>query len=53
MIFGCSDAQARDQLRDYSGVEAARARPPSYAHYEHADLALQAAALAQGLAEGE
>lgn len=44
-ILGCSDAQARDQLRDYSGLESALARPASYAHYEHADVALQLAAL--------
>jgi len=34
-------------------LEAALARPASYAHYEDADLALQAAALAHGLAEGQ
>jgi len=26
-IFGCSNAQARDQLRDFAGLEAAAARP--------------------------
>jgi death-on-curing protein len=34
-------------------LEAALARPASYAHYEQADLPLQAAALAHGLAEGQ
>lgn len=29
------------------------ARPPSYAHYEHADLALQAAVLAHGIADSQ
>ena len=29
------------------------ARPATYAHYEKADLALQAAVLAHGLAEGQ
>ncbi len=52
-IFRCSDAQARDQLRDFSGLQGALARPASYAHYEQADLPLQAAALAHGLAEGQ
>jgi hypothetical protein len=30
-IFECSDARARDQLRDFSGLAAALARPASYA----------------------
>jgi len=34
-------------------LEAALARPASYALYEHADLSLQAAALAHGVAEGQ
>ncbi len=45
-IFGCSDAHARDQLPELSGLEAALARPESYTHYEQAELPLQAAALA-------
>jgi death on curing protein len=34
-------------------VESALARPAAYAHYENADLAHQATALAQGIAEGQ
>jgi death-on-curing protein len=40
-------------LRDHAGLEAAIARPQAYAHYEAADLALQAAALAHGIAESQ
>lgn len=45
--------QAGDHLRNRSGLESALARPRSYAHYEGADLALQAAALAHGIAESQ
>lgn len=45
--------QAGDQLRNRDGLESALARPRSYAHYENADLALQAAALAHGIAESQ
>jgi len=45
--------QAGDHLRNRSGLEGALARPRSYAHYEDADLALQAAALAHGIAESQ
>jgi death-on-curing protein len=34
-------------------LESAIARPETYAHYQDADLALQAAALAHGIAEGQ
>lgn len=34
-------------------MKSALARPRSYAHYEKADLALQAAALAHGIAESQ
>lgn len=44
---------AADQLRNRDGLESALARPETYAHYEDADLALQAAVLAQGIAEGQ
>ncbi len=33
-IFECSDDQARDQLRDLAGLEAALARPATYAHFQ-------------------
>ncbi len=44
-------AQAADQLRDQGALKGALARPRSYANYEDADLALQAAVLAHGIAE--
>lgn len=40
-------------LRSRSALEGALARPTSYAHYQSADLALQAAVLAHGLAESQ
>lgn len=45
--------EAGDHLRNRSGLEGALARPRAYAHYEHADLALQSAALAHGIAESQ
>jgi death-on-curing protein len=52
-IIGGTSAQAADQLRNRPGLESALARPAAYAHYEGADLAMQAAVLAHGLAEGQ
>jgi death-on-curing protein len=52
-IVGCTAEQASDHLRDHSGLESAMKRPATHAHYEDADLALQAAVLAHGLAEGQ
>lgn len=52
-IIGATPTQAADQLRDQDGLESALARPRSYAHYEDADLALQAAVLAHGIAESQ
>ena len=52
-IFECSIQEAEDQLRDPSGLEGALARPLWRAHYGDADLALQAAVLACGIAEGQ
>lgn len=52
-IIGGTPAQAADHLRDRGGLESALARPQSYAHYEDADLALQAAVLAHGIAESQ
>ncbi len=46
-------AEAGDQLRNHDGLESALARPETYAHYQDADLALQAAVLAHGIAEGQ
>jgi death-on-curing protein len=50
-IIGRTVQEARDQLRSRDALEGALGRPQSYAHYEHADLALQAAVLAHGIAE--
>jgi death-on-curing protein len=53
VIIGATAAEAADQLRNRAGLESAIARPETYAHYQEADLALQAAALAHGIAEGQ
>jgi len=52
-IIGGTTGQAADQLRDQAGLESALGRPHNYAHYQEADLALQAAALAHGVAESQ
>ena len=52
-IIDGTPAQAADRLRDRPGLEAALARPATYAHYQKADLALQGAVLAHGIAEGQ
>jgi len=51
--FGCSAADAADQLRNKDGLASAVDRPRMYAHYQGADIALQAAVLAHGIAEGQ
>ncbi|HSZ04756.1 MAG TPA: Fic family protein [Solirubrobacteraceae bacterium] len=53
LIIGATVAEARDQLRNNDGLESALARPETYAHYQDADVALQAAVLAHGIAEGQ
>jgi death-on-curing protein len=53
LIIGATATEAANHLRNRSGLESALARPETYAHYEHADLALQAAVLAHGIAEGQ
>jgi death-on-curing protein len=53
LIIGASAAEAADQLRNRAGLESALARPATYAHYQDADLVLQAAVLAHGIAEGQ
>lgn len=50
-IIGGSPAEASNQLRSTDGLAGALARPATHAHYEDADLALQAAVLAHGIAE--
>lgn len=52
-IIGGTLGQAADQLRNRAGLEGALARPATHAHYEEADLAMQASVLAHGLAEGQ
>ncbi len=52
-IIGGTVGQAANQLRDQAGLESALGRPRNYAHYQEADLALQAAALAHGIAESQ
>jgi death-on-curing protein len=53
LIIGATAAEAADQLRNRAGLESAIARPETYAHYQDADLALQATVLAHGIAEGQ
>ncbi len=52
-IIGATAGEAADQLRNRAGLESAIARPETYAHYQDADLALQATVLAHGIAEGQ
>jgi death-on-curing protein len=52
-IFGLTDQEARDRLRNEVGLSGALSRPQNYAHYQSADVALQAAVLAHGIAEGQ
>jgi death-on-curing protein len=52
-IIGGTAAQAEDHLRNRAGLEGALARPETYAHYEDADVPLQAAVLAHGIAESQ
>lgn len=52
-IIDATTATATDHLRNRAGLESALARPAQHAHYEDADLALQAAVLAHGIAEGQ
>ena len=51
--FGCSVAEAAHQLRNEDGLASVIGRPRMYAHYQGADIALQAAVLAHGIAEGQ
>ena len=52
-LFDCSVGTARDQLPRPELLESALARPVHYALYRDADLALQAAVLAHGVAENQ
>jgi len=53
LIIDATATEAADQLRNRAGLESALARPETYAHSQDADLALQAAVLAHGIAEGQ
>ena len=50
---GSTAADAANVLRSPPALEGALERPRSYAHYQDADLALQAAVLAHGIAESQ
>ena len=50
-IIDANADQAADHLRSRDALEGALRRPASHAHYEQADLALQATVLAHGIAE--
>lgn len=50
-IIDSTATQAADHLRSREALEGALARPAHYAHYQQADIALQAAVLAHGVAE--
>jgi death on curing protein len=52
-LFAISARQAADRLRSRSVLEGALSRPWQYAAYADADLALQTAVLAHGIAEGQ
>ena len=52
-IIGGTVAQAGDHLRDRSALAGALSRPATHAHYGGADLILQAAVLAHGIAESQ
>ena len=51
--LGSDEAAAARQLRSRDGLAGAVARPQHHAHYAGADLGLQAAVLAHGIAEGQ
>lgn len=52
-IFGISIDAARDRVLKPAGLASAVNRRPTYEHYRDADLALQGAVLAHGIAEGQ
>jgi death on curing protein len=52
-IFNCTVDEAGGQLRSRAGLEGAVARPRTHAAYAGADVALQAAVLAHGIAESQ
>ena len=50
-IIHATAARAADHLRSADALQGALGRPQTHAHYAQADLALQAAVLAHGIAE--
>ncbi len=50
-VIGATPAEAAGHLRSRQALAGALGRPTTYAHYEQADLAQQAAVLAHGIAE--
>jgi death-on-curing family protein len=52
-IFRISLGAARDRVLKPEGLASAVSRPLTYEHYRDADLALQGAVLAHGIAEGQ
>ncbi len=52
-IIDATPSDAANQLRNRDGLEGAVTRPATHAHYQDADLALQAAVLAHGIAESQ
>ena len=52
-LFGLSIDQGRAWLRNPGGLESALNRPRQYVRYADASIALQAAVLAHGIAEGQ
>lgn len=52
-LFGITDQQAADHLRNSDGLLSVLQRPKQYAYYQNADLALQGAVISHGIAEGQ
>lgn len=52
-IMGMREDEAPNHLRTRPGLASALARPRNAAHYENADLSLQAAYLAHGIAQSQ
>ena len=52
-VCGLSGQEARDRLRNGYGLRGALSPLANYAHYQKADIAMQAAVLAHGIAEGQ
>ncbi len=52
-LFGLTDQEASDRLRDLGGLVSSLVRPRWAARYAGADIAQQAAVLAHGIAEGQ